>query len=182
MRRLLRLGGGLQFASPSTRRRASRAEVSRRIAKRLSNFTPEDGTAFTWIGRSSQELQPASFASFIVQRSRWLQGIIQIFLFQRPFMKRGLTIPQRLCYMSSMLFWFFPVARTIFLIAPLFYLFFGLEIFTSSGSEFLAYTLSYMIVNLLMQNYLYGEYRWPWISELYEYAQSLYMLPALVSV
>jgi cellulose synthase (UDP-forming) len=33
-----------------------------------------------------------------------------------------------------------------------------------------------------MQNYLYGEFRWPWISELYEYAQSLYMLPALVSV
>ena len=127
-------------------------------------------------------LQPASFASFIVQRSRWLQGMIQILLFQRPFMKRGLTVPQRLCYMSSMLFWLFPIARTIFLIAPLFYLFFGLEIFTSSGTEFLAYTLSYMIVNLLMQNYLYGEYRWPWISELYEYAQSLYLLPAIVSV
>ena len=127
-------------------------------------------------------LQPASFASFIIQRSRWLQGMIQILLFQRPFMKRGLSIPQRICYMSSMLFWFFPVARTIFLIAPLFYLFFGLEIFTSSGSEFLAYTLSYMVVNLMMQNYLYGSYRWPWISELYEYAQSLYMWPALISV
>jgi cellulose synthase (UDP-forming) len=127
-------------------------------------------------------LQPASFASFIVQRSRWAQGMIQILLFQKPYMKRGLSIAQRLCYMSSMLFWFFPIGRTIFLIAPLFYLFFGLEIFTSSGSEFLAYTLSYMIVNLMMQNYLYGSYRWPWISELYEYAQSLYMLPALVSV
>jgi cellulose synthase (UDP-forming) len=127
-------------------------------------------------------LQPASFASFIVQRSRWAQGMIQILLFQKPYMKRGLSIAQRLCYMSSMLFWFFPVARLIFLIAPLFYLFFGLEIFTSSGSEFMAYTLSYMVVNLMMQNYLYGSYRWPWISELYEYAQSLYMLPALASV
>jgi cellulose synthase (UDP-forming) len=87
-------------------------------------------------------LQPASFASFIVQRSRWAQGMIQILLFQRPFLKRGLSISQRLCYMSSMLFWFFPVARTIFLIAPLFYLFFDLEIFTASGSEFHAYTLS----------------------------------------
>ncbi len=26
-----------------------------------------------------------------------------------------------------------------------------------------------MIVNLMMQNYLYGRFRWPWISELYEY-------------
>jgi cellulose synthase (UDP-forming) len=127
-------------------------------------------------------LQPATFASFIVQRSRWLQGMIQILLFQKPFMKRGLSIPQRLCYLSSTLIWFFPVGRTVFLIAPLFYLFFDLRIFTSSGSEFLAYTLSYMAVNLMMQNYLYGEFRWPWISELYEYAQSLYMLPALASV
>ena len=108
--------------------------------------------------------------------------MIQILLFQKSYMKRGLSIPQRLCYISSMLFWFFPVGRTIFLIAPLFYLFFGLEIFTSSGTEFLAYTLSYMVVNLMMQNYLYGEFRWPWISELYEYAQSLYMLPAIGSV
>jgi len=127
-------------------------------------------------------LQPASFASFIVQRSRWAQGMMQILLFQRPFMKRGLNLPQRLCYMSSVMFWFFPLARIMFLIAPLFYLFFNLEIFVASGSEFLSYTLSYMIVNLMMQNYLYGSYRWPWVSELYEYAQSLYLLPALVSV
>jgi cellulose synthase (UDP-forming) len=127
-------------------------------------------------------LQPATFASFIGQRSRWAQGMVQIFLFQRPFMKRGLSISQRICYMSSILFWFFPVARLIFLIAPMFYLFFNLEIFVSSGQEFLSYTLSYMFVNLMMQNYLYGSYRWPWVSELYEYAQTLYLLPALISV
>ncbi|WP_448955534.1 UDP-forming cellulose synthase catalytic subunit [Labrys neptuniae] len=127
-------------------------------------------------------LQPATFASFIGQRSRWAQGMVQIFLFQRPFMKRGLSLSQRLCYMSSILFWFFPLARLVFLVAPLFYLFFNLEIFVASGQEFLSYTLSYMLVNLMMQNYLYGSYRWPWISELYEYAQTLYLLPALGSV
>ena len=70
----------------------------------------------------------------------------------------------------------------IFLIAPLFYLFFGVEIFVASGGEFIAYTLIYMIVNLMMQNYLYGRFRWPWISELYEFIQSVYLLPALISV
>jgi cellulose synthase (UDP-forming) len=127
-------------------------------------------------------LQPATFASFIGQRSRWAQGMIQIFLFQRPFMKPGLSIAQRLCYMASILFWFFPLARIVFLIAPMFYLFFNLEIFVASGQEFLSYTLSYMFVNLMMQNYLYGSYRWPWVSELYEYAQTLYLLPAIASV
>jgi len=33
-----------------------------------------------------------------------------------------------------------------------------------------------------MQNYLYGRFRWPWISELYEYIQSVHLLPAVVSV
>ncbi|MFK8250177.1 UDP-forming cellulose synthase catalytic subunit [Ancylobacter terrae] len=127
-------------------------------------------------------LQPETFASFIGQRSRWAQGMYQILRFRFPPGKRGLSLPQRLCYMSSTLFWFFPISRMIFLISPLFYLLFSLEIFNASGAEFLAYTSTYMIVNLLMQNYLYGRYRWPWISELYEFIQSVYLFPALLSV
>jgi cellulose synthase (UDP-forming) len=127
-------------------------------------------------------LQPATFASFIGQRSRWAQGMMQILRFRFPLLKRGLSLPQRLCYMSSTLFWLFPFPRTIFLFAPLFYLFFDLQIFTASGGEFLAYTLSYMLVNLMMQNYLYGSFRWPWISELYEYIQTVHLLPAVISV
>lgn len=127
-------------------------------------------------------LQPETFASFIGQRTRWAQGMMQILRFRFPLLKRGLTVPQRLCYMSSTLFWLFPVPRLIFLVAPLFYLFFSLEIFTASGAEFLAYTSTYMLVNLMMQNYLYGRYRWPWISELYEFIQAVYLLPALLSV
>lgn len=127
-------------------------------------------------------LQPATFASFIGQRSRWAQGMLQILRFRFPPLKRGLQLPQRLCYMSSTLFWLFPFPRAIFLVAPLFYLFFDLEIFTASGGEFMAYTLSYMLVNLIMQNYLYGQFRWPWISELYEYVQTIHLLPAVISV
>ncbi|WGD28798.1 UDP-forming cellulose synthase catalytic subunit [Ancylobacter sp. WKF20] len=127
-------------------------------------------------------LQPETFASFIGQRSRWAQGMMQILRFHFPPGKRGLSLPQRLCYMSSTLFWLFSYPRLMFLISPLFYLFFSLEIFNASGAEFFAYTTTYMLVNLLMQNYLYGRYRWPWISELYEYIQSIYLFPALISV
>ncbi|KRD28050.1 cellulose synthase [Rhizobium sp. Root268] len=126
-------------------------------------------------------LQPATFASFIGQRSRWAQGMMQIMRFRFPLLKRGLSIPQRLCYMSSIMFWLFPFPRAIFLFAPLCYLFLDLQIFTASGGEFLAYTLAYMLVNLMMQNYLYGAFRWPWISELYEYVQTVHLLPAVIS-
>ena len=127
-------------------------------------------------------LQPETFASFIGQRSRWAQGMMQVLRFKFPPFKPGLSLAQRLCYMSSTLFWLFPFNRWIFLISPFFYLFFSLEIFVASGAEFMAYTSSYMAVNLMMQNYLYGRYRWVWISELYEYIQSIYLLPAVISV
>jgi cellulose synthase (UDP-forming) len=127
-------------------------------------------------------LQPESFASFIGQRSRWAQGMMQILRYRFPPLKRGLRLSQRLCYMSSTLFWLFPFTRFCFLVSPLCYLFFSLEIFMASGGEFLAYTSTYMMVNFMMQNYLYGRYRWPWISDLYEYIQTFYLLPALLSV
>lgn len=127
-------------------------------------------------------LQPATFASFIGQRTRWAQGMMQILLFSFPLFKQGLKPGQRLSYMSSTLFWLFPLPRMIFLFAPFAYLFLDLQIFTASGGEFAAYTLTYVVVNLVMQNSLFGRWRWPWISELYEYIQSVHLLGALLSV
>lgn len=124
-------------------------------------------------------LQPETFASFIGQRSRWCQGMMQIMILKNPMLTKGLSLAQRFCYLSSMAFWFFPVARLIFLFAPLCYLFFGASIFDASGAEFAAYTLTYLAVNILLQNYLWGRVRWPFISELYETIQSVYLVRAL---
>lgn len=127
-------------------------------------------------------LQPETYASFITQRSRWAQGMIQILLLNRPFMKRGLRFSQRMSYLSSIMFWFFPFSRLMFLIAPVFYLVFDLKIFTASGEDFLAYTLSYVGANLVLQNLLYGDVRRPWMSEIYEFAQSVHLGRAVLSI
>ena len=74
-----------------------------------------------------------------------------------------------------------PIAAELGLDGP-FGAFNGGTIFTASGGEFIAYTFTYMMVNFMMQNYLYGRYRWPWISDLYEYIQTIYLLPAVLSV
>ncbi|HEY8384037.1 MAG TPA: UDP-forming cellulose synthase catalytic subunit [Microvirga sp.] len=127
-------------------------------------------------------LQPETFASFIGQRSRWCRGMIQILLLKNPLTKAGLSVAQRICYLSSSMFWMFPVTRAIFLLAPLMYLFFNLQIYNASMDEFIAYTAVYLAAALVMQNYNYGRFRWPWVSELYEYVQSVYLLPAIISV
>lgn len=127
-------------------------------------------------------LQPATFASFVGQRTRWAQGMIQILIFHTPFLKAGLSTPQRIAYASSILFWMFPLWRMVFLMAPLCYIFLDLQIFNASGSEFVSYTVPYILANMMLQNYIYGAYRRPWISELYEYVLSVYLLPAVISV
>lgn len=127
-------------------------------------------------------LQPETFAGFIGQRTRWCQGMLQILMLKNPIAKTGLTLAQRLCYLSSSMFWLFPVTRSIFLVAPLMYLFFNLQIYNSSIQDFGAYTILYLAAALVLQNYNYGRFRWPWVSELYEYVQSPYLLPAIASV
>ncbi|WP_282568249.1 UDP-forming cellulose synthase catalytic subunit [Bosea sp. AAP35] len=127
-------------------------------------------------------LQPETFESFIGQRSRWCRGMLQIFMLKNPLFKRGLSLPQKLCYASSNLFWLFPLSRLIFMISPLFFIVFNLEIYNASPQEFVAYTLTYIVAVMLIQNYLYGRLRWPWVSELYEYIQSVYLSGAIFSV
>ena len=127
-------------------------------------------------------LQPETFTSFIGQRSRWCQGMFQILILKNPALKKGLSLTQRISYLSSMTFWFFPIPRLVFMLAPLLHIFFDIKIFVSNIDETIAYTLNYIIVNLMLQNYLYGRVRWPWISELYEYVQGVFLAKAIVTV
>lgn len=127
-------------------------------------------------------LQPETFESFIGQRSRWCRGMLQIFMLKNPFFKSGLSFAQKLCYASSNLFWLFPFYRLIFTASPLFFILFDLQIYNASPQEFVAYTLTYIVAVMLIQNFLYGKLRWPWVSELYEYIQSVYLFGAILSV
>ncbi|MGQ9369146.1 UDP-forming cellulose synthase catalytic subunit [Azospirillum sp. ST 5-10] len=126
-------------------------------------------------------LQPVTFASFIAQRSRWAQGMMQIFLLKNPLFKRGLTLPQRLCYTNTMIFWFFWFWRPVFTLAPLCYAFFGLEIFRIDLHDFLCLVLPHIVSALFLSHLLHGRTRWPLFSELYEYVQSLHVGRAVIA-
>jgi cellulose synthase (UDP-forming) len=127
-------------------------------------------------------LQPETFVAFIGQRARWCQGMLQILLLNRPFLAKGLTMGQRICYAGINLFWLFPLSRLAFMLSPLLYIFFSLEIYQANIQEFGVYALTYLIASFAMQSYLYGKVRWPWVSELYEYIQSIMLVGSIVSV
>ncbi|WP_299815930.1 UDP-forming cellulose synthase catalytic subunit [uncultured Roseibium sp.] len=127
-------------------------------------------------------LQPETIASFIGQRSRWCRGMMQILLLKSPLFKPGLNFMQRVAYMSSAMFWLFPFPRLVFMLAPMLFILLNMKIYIASPQEFLAYTMTYILAVISIQSGLYGKLRWPWISELYEYIQSIFLFPAIISV
>ncbi len=126
-------------------------------------------------------LTPETLEDFIVQRSRWAQGMVQIFILKNPLFQKGLSLAQKICYFNSSFFWFFGIARVTFFLAPLMLLFFGLKIYNASLAQVIAYAGPHLLAAFLLSNYLFGKFRHPFLSELYETIQSIYLLPAIIS-
>jgi len=127
-------------------------------------------------------LAPETFSGFIVQRIRWAQGMIQIFLLKNPFRIKGLKLHQRLAYFSSTFFWFFPCARVVFLLAPVAYLVFGLHIYNANLLQILGYPVPHLVACMVVSDFLFGKVRWTFISELYEIIQSFFCFGAIIKV
>jgi len=127
-------------------------------------------------------LQPETFSAFVVQRTRWAQGMIQIFLLKNPLFKKGLRWYQKLGYLNANIFWFFGFARFIFLIAPILYPMFGAQIYNANIQEAISYAMPHFIMSIVLSYYLYAKVRWNFFSEIYEAIQSIFILPAIISV
>ena len=110
-------------------------------------------------------LGPESFDDFIVQRSRWAQGMIQIFMLKNPlFANKGMSIPQRLCYLSACIFWFFGLSRFTFYVIPAAFLLFGLKVYHASFMQVIAYALPHVLACIIITDFLHGKNRWPFFS------------------
>lgn len=127
-------------------------------------------------------LSPESFEGFIIQRRRWAKGMTQILLLKNPLFQKGLSLAQRICYLNACLYWLFGLARLIFFISPLMFIFFGMHIYNASLFQVLVYTVPHLIASYFVSNFLYGKLRHPFFSELFETIQSIFLVPAVLSV
>jgi len=130
----------------------------------------------------SMGLSPESFDSFIIQRSRWAKGMVQILMLYNPLRAKGLSWAQRLCYLNACMFWLFGFARLIFFLSPLMFLVFNLRVYNASLVQVLAYAVPHLVASYFVANQLYGKLRHPFYSELFEIIQSIYLIPAVISV
>ena len=55
-------------------------------------------------------LQPETYSGFILQRSRWGQGMLQIFMLKNPWLIPNLSLVQRLLYTNFAFYWGFALS------------------------------------------------------------------------
>ncbi|NBN58731.1 UDP-forming cellulose synthase catalytic subunit [Proteus sp. G2639] len=122
-------------------------------------------------------------ALHVNQRIRWARGMTQIFRVDNPMLGRGLTFPQRLCYLNAMLHFQYGLPRIIFLTAPLLFMLFNLNIIASSASMIFAYALPHLIMSVYVNSKNIGKYRYSFWGEIYETVMAFSLvLPTLLSL
>ena len=127
-------------------------------------------------------LQPETFSGFILQRIRWAQGMVQIFILENVWLKPGLRFMQRLMFTNFAFYWLFPIARMILLTMPPAFLFFGINVAVTTPRELLIFAAPYYVATLINSQYFYGKVRWPFFSQVYETAQSIFLAFGVFSV
>jgi cellulose synthase/poly-beta-1,6-N-acetylglucosamine synthase-like glycosyltransferase/Tfp pilus assembly protein PilF len=86
--------------------------------------------------------------TFHAQRMRWGTGNLSIFKYDNPITARGLTLPQRLCYLGSMLHWASGPFKLIIYLTPIMMLFSGIPPVKEFTWELIRVTVIYLIVSL----------------------------------
>lgn len=93
-------------------------------------------------------LSPSDLKSLIKQRERWARGCIQTGRKQNILFKRGLSMAQRLNYIASVLYWFFPLKRLIYIMAPILFTVFNVIVVKCTLPEVLLFWLPmYLLTN-----------------------------------
>lgn len=118
----------------------------------------------------------------IIQRNRWARGMIQIFRLDNPLLGRGLTLAQRLCYLSAMMYFLFPLPVVTFLLIPLVYLFFGLSVVYGSASLLFAYVLPHLFLTIYTNSHLTGRYRYSFWGQIYDILLSFHLVIPTIMV
>ena len=127
-------------------------------------------------------LQPETYSGFIVQRVRWGQGMLQIFLLKNPWKLAGLSFVQRLLYTNFAVYWGFATSRLVMLLAPPVYLLFSINLCDASAEDIVVYAVPSLLASLITTQYFYGRVRWPFMSQLYEIIQSVYVSQGMLAV
>jgi cellulose synthase (UDP-forming) len=97
----------------------------------------------------SRMLSPQDLLTWTIQRFKYAGGSLDIFLHDNPVTKPGLTLAQRLMYLTTFWSYLGAVWNVVFLVAPMIFLFTGLSPVSAYSAAFFGHALPFLIVNEL---------------------------------
>jgi len=128
-------------------------------------------------------LATETLAAHIGQRIRWARGMIQILRLENPLFARGLSFPQRVCYLNATTHFLFALPRLIFLTIPLVYLLFGMVNIYGYSLAVLSYAFPHIVLSNLTTSRIQGRHRFSFWNEIYEALLAPYiLLPTLLAL
>ncbi|MCE1174575.1 MAG: glycosyltransferase [Propionibacteriales bacterium] len=98
----------------------------------------------------AEGLAPEGLSVSLTQRLRWAQGTMQVFFRENPLVVRGLTLPQRMMYLSTMWSYLSGFATVVYLLAPILFLTAGVLPVNSYAAPFFLRFLPFMVANQLL--------------------------------
>ncbi|MBQ0018629.1 MAG: cellulase family glycosylhydrolase [Clostridiales bacterium] len=94
-------------------------------------------------------LAPTSFAEHVQQRTRWGRGVIRTARKLKILKRSGLSLRQKISYISSVTYWFSPVRNLVYVISPLLFAVLGIPLFLCSLTELLMFWLPMFVAQYL---------------------------------
>ena len=120
---------------------------------------------------------PRTFADFLDQRLRWMQGNVQIYLRPQELpIWSTLRWPQLRHYLSLAISLITPFSRLLYLLLPLLSLMLGFSLIAAPPIEYLAYGMPFVLLLHVLPSWMSGYHQFQFWNEVYE---TLFCLPGL---
>ena len=125
-------------------------------------------------------LSASTFGELVKQRDRWCRGNIQVFKHYNPFILKGLTPAQRICYVDGVLYWFSNLIKMFYIIVPILFLSTGIHFVESGFAELLNMTISYILVQIFIFRILSPKSRRYMWTHYYEMAMAPHLSLSII--
>lgn len=125
-------------------------------------------------------LSPADLKSLINQRRRWARGCIQTMRATNFLFKKGWSLSQRFCYLSSVLYWYAPIKRLFYIISPIAFSVFSIIVVKCTVQQVLLFWLPMYLLQARTLEKLSSNIRNTRWTNVYETILFPSLLPAVI--
>ena len=131
-------------------------------------------------GVHANGLAPTDLQSLFRQRERWARGTIQTFRRLPIFLHKGLTLGQRISYMSTLLYWYTPLRKFVFILAPILCGLFGWVVLKATWIEMIIFWLPHFVLYNIALKSLSSKVRSTRLTTIYDTILFPKLLPGVL--